>query len=189
MPLNLSMRSDEMRKIVFYGVISLDGFLADEQDNLQWLFDTDLEDVSTYEDFEKHVDTIAMGRVTYEETQKIIGDTLHYLDKKKIVFSRSRTGNIVEGKYTSENPVSLLSKLREEKGKWIWIVGGGGIFSELLEANMIDEYWIQIAPVLLGKGKRLFKEGNYAQRLEFIETTQMGEMTELHFKKKMHTHN
>lgn len=173
-----------MRKIVFYGAISLDGFLADEHDNLQWLFDTDLENVSTYEEFEKQVDTIVMGRVTYDETQKILGDTLFYPGKKKIIFSRSRTGNIVEGKYTSENPVSLLSKLREEQGQWIWIVGGGGIFSELLEANLIDEYWIQIAPVLLGKGKRLFKEGNYAQRLEFIESTQMGELTELHFKKK-----
>jgi dihydrofolate reductase len=48
---------------------------------------------------------------------------------------------------------------------------------------MIDEFWIQIAPVLLGKGKRLFEEGKYRKRLEFVETTQMGELTELHFRK------
>ena len=73
---------------------------------------------------------------------------------------------------------------KKNEGKDIWIVGGGGLFSELIEADLIDEYWIQIAPVLLGKGKRLFEEGNYRQRLKFVETTHMGELTELHFKRK-----
>lgn len=65
-----------MRKIVFYGAISLDGFLADEQDNLQWLFDTDLAGVSTYEAFEENIDTVVMGRVTYEETTKMLEEEL-----------------------------------------------------------------------------------------------------------------
>lgn len=174
-----------MRKIVFYGAISLDGFLADEKDSLQWLFDTDLGGVSTYEDFDKHVDTIVMGRVTYEETNKMLNDAPFYQDKKTIVFSRSQNPDSSEVDFTSENPVELLSQLQQEEGGWIWIVGGGGLFSELLEADLIDEYWIQITPVLLGKGKRLFVEGDYARRLEFVETTQMGEMTELHYRKKV----
>ncbi len=173
-----------MRKIVFYGAISLDGYLADKQDNLQWLFDTDLGGISTYEAFEKEVDTVVMGRVTYEETQKLLGDTPFYPGKEKIIFSHTQTGRINEGRFISEDVVSVLKHLREKEGKMIWIVGGGGLLTQLIKANMIDELWIQIAPVLLGKGKRLFEEGEYAQRLEFVETTQMGELTELHFKKK-----
>lgn len=173
-----------MRKIVFYGAISLDGFLADEQDNLQWLFDTDLAGVSTYEAFEKNIDTVVMGRVTYEETTKMLEEEPFYLGKEKIIFSRTKNEKIEEGYFTSENPVNVLQELQKKNGKDIWIVGGGGLLSELIETDLIDEYWIQIAPVLLGKGKRLFEEGNYRQRLEFVETTQMGELTELHFRRK-----
>ena len=103
-----------MRKIVFYGAISLDGFLADEQDNLQWLFDTDLDGVSTYEEFEKEIDTVVMGRITYDETLKKLADEPFYSGREKIIFSRSKVGKIPEVRYTSENPVTLLSKLRKK---------------------------------------------------------------------------
>ena len=172
-----------MRKIVFYGAISLDGFLADEQDNLQWLFDTDLAGVSTYEAFEESIDTVVMGRVTYEETQKILDEEPFYVGKEKIIFSREKSGEIEEGRYVSGDPVTILKEIQQQDGQMIWIVGGGGLFTDLVAADMIDEYWIQIAPVLLGKGKRLFEEGDYRRRLEFVETTQMGELTELHFRK------
>lgn len=171
-----------MSKIMFYGAISLDGYLADEQDNLQWLFDTNLDGVSTYEAFEELLDTIVMGRVTYEEAKKIVEDAPFYEGKEVIVFSRTKTEEISGGYFTSEDPVQVIERLQQEE-KNVWIVGGGGLFTELLVADKIDEYWIQIAPVLLGKGKRLFEEGDYAQRLEFVETTQMGELTELHYRR------
>lgn len=172
-----------MRKIVFYGAISLDGFLADEQDNLQWLFDTDLAGVSTYESFEKDVDTVVIGRVTYEETKKILGDESLFPGKEKIIFSRTKNEELAEGQYVSGDTVTILEELQKQAGDSIWIVGGGSLFTELVVADMIDEFWIQIAPVLLGKGKRLFEESEYHKRLEFVETTQMGELTELRFRK------
>ncbi|AYW48938.1 dihydrofolate reductase [Tetragenococcus halophilus] len=173
-----------MGKIVFYGAISLDGFLADKQDNLQWLFDTDLAGISTYEAFEKQVDTVVMGRVTYQEAKKVIGDASFYPGKEKIIFSHNQKNDSDEEKFVSGDIVETLKSLKKQTGRMIWVVGGGSIVKPLLEENLIDEYWIQIAPVLLGKGKRLFEEGNYNYRLEFIETTQMGELTELHFRKK-----
>ncbi len=172
-----------MRKIVFYGAISLDGYLADEHDNLQWLFDTDLAGVSTYEAFDEEVDTVVMGRITYEETKKILDAAPFYQGKEKIIFSRTQTGTITEGKYVAGDVVKILKDLQAQEGKMIWIVGGGGLLTPLLEADLVDEFWIQIAPVLLGKGKRLFEEGNYARRLELIATTPMGELTELHLRR------
>lgn len=59
-----------MRKVVFYGAMSIDGYLADEQDSLQWLFDTNLAGVSTYEAFIEQVDTVVMGKTTYDEVKK-----------------------------------------------------------------------------------------------------------------------
>ncbi|GMA08787.1 dihydrofolate reductase [Tetragenococcus halophilus subsp. flandriensis] len=174
-----------MRKIAFYGAISLDGFLSDEQDGLQWLFDTELGGASTYESFEKQVDTIVMGNITYQEAKKMTDDASFYPNKEKIIFSHTEKGSWEEGRFVSGDIVDILNSLRKQEGKMIWVVGGGSIVKPLLEADMMDEYWIQIAPVLLGKGKRLFEEGDYNYRLEFVETTQMGELTELHLRKKV----
>ncbi|GEQ48987.1 hypothetical protein TK11N_08390 [Tetragenococcus koreensis] len=114
----------------------------------------------------------------------MMGDELFYPGKEKIIFSQTQKGTIEEGQFVSGDVTEILRSLREQSGEMIWIVGGGNLIKPLLEENLIDEYWIQIAPVLLGKGKRLFEEGNYNYRLEFVETTQMGELTELHFRKK-----
>lgn len=59
-----------MRKVVFYGAISLDGFLADEKDRLDWLFDTDLAGESTYEAFEDKIDTVVMGVLLIKKQKK-----------------------------------------------------------------------------------------------------------------------
>lgn len=174
-----------MGKVVFYGAISLDGYLADSNDNLQWLFDTDLAGVSTYESFAEKVATVVMGRITYDEVLKLLQEESLYPNKQKIVFSRTRTGEIHEGYFTSEDPVKVIGDLKNQVKDYIWIVGGGNLLTQLMKADLLDEYLIQIAPVLLGSGKRLFPTGNYQQRLTFVATTQMGELVELHYRKKM----
>ncbi len=78
--------------------------------------------------------------------------------------------------------MAFVSALKQEKN--VWVVGGGSLLKPLLEADLIDEWFIQIAPVLLGDGKRLFEAGDYARRLTFVETKQMGELTELHYVRK-----
>lgn len=78
-----------MRKIVFYGAMSLDGYLADKKDDLQWLLDSDL----GYEDFEKQVSTFVMGRKTFEVAQHIICDKALYAGKEKVIFSRKKLSN------------------------------------------------------------------------------------------------
>ncbi|MGX7162455.1 dihydrofolate reductase family protein [Enterococcus massiliensis] len=170
-----------MRKLVFYGAISLDGYLADTEDNLQWLFDTPTGE-TTYAAFDQLTDTLVMGRKTYEEAKKLTEGTPFYQDKEVIVFSR-KLKELPDATVVSENPVAYLKQLQQQEGKMIWFVGGGNLLKPLLEADMIDEWWIQIAPVLLGKGKRLFEDGNYHQRLELVDTTQMEQLYELHYRK------
>lgn len=170
-----------MRKIVFYGAISLDGFLSTKTDDLQWLFDMDLQGTSTYDAFEQTFDTMVMGRTTYEETLKIMGDAPFYPGKQKIIFSH-HSELTTDGEVVVGDPVPILKQLQQKSGQDIWIVGGGQLVTQLLEAGMIDEFYIQIAPVLLGQGKRLFENGDYTQRLDLVKTTQIGELTELHLR-------
>ncbi|MCV3295897.1 MAG: dihydrofolate reductase family protein [Oenococcus sp.] len=179
------MTSKTMRKVFFYGAISLDGFLAREDDSLQWLFDTELDPDYSIVDFEAGIDTVVMGNTTYKETHKILGDTPMFPGKEKIVFSRSQTGSVADGgRYVSGDPPAIVSDLKSAKGKNIWIVGGGTIVTQLVRQDLIDEFWIQIAPILIGRGKRLFEEADYEKRLSLIGIKRIDQLTELHLKRE-----
>lgn len=173
-----------MRKIVFYGAISLDGYLSRIDNDLQWLFDTDTGEETTYQTFFDKVDTVVMGRITYQETKKIMGGEAIYPDTQTIVFSHNDNLFYDDATVETEDPVAYLKKLRKQSGDMIWIVGGGNLLKPLIEADLIDEWWIQIAPVLLGEGKPLFEKGNYTNRLTLVDTTIMGELVELHYVRK-----
>lgn len=74
-----------MRKIIFYGAISLDGYLATKTDDLQWLFDTPTGKQTTYEAFYETIDTTIMGRKTYQEAKKYL-ETEAIIQRKRISF-------------------------------------------------------------------------------------------------------
>ncbi|KAF1297566.1 dihydrofolate reductase [Enterococcus sp. JM4C] len=173
-----------MRKIVFYGGVSLDGYLADESRSLQWLFDADNGTPMNYEAFIDTIDTTIMGRKTFEEALMYSEGENLYPDQTNYVFSRSSQEDKEGFTFISEDLVQFVKKLRAEEGKDIWIIGGGNLLKPLLEEDMIDEWWIQFTPVLLGKGIRLFEEGTYRNQLELLEVEKLGNFAELHLRKK-----
>ena len=173
-----------MRQVFFYGAISLDGFLATQSDELQWLFDTTLDpdyDISAFED---RIDTVVMGNTTYRETQELLGADPIFPNKEKIVFSRTESGQLMGGKYVSGDPVEILQDLKAQPGKAIWVLGGGKLVTTLLKHDLLDELWIQMAPVFLGTGKRLFEETTMAhKRFELVAVKPIGQLSELHLKR------
>lgn len=179
-----------MPRILFYGAISLDGYLAGRYDELDWLHATYLgaDGATTYDTFIETVNTLLMGRITFEETIRSISLDDWIGDRSIIVFSRNRDYVYDDDRVTivHTDPVAYLIELQlEEDAGDIWIVGGGQLLKPILEADLIDEWWLQIAPVLLGRGKRLFEEGDYLSRLDFIETKQMGDLVELRYRKQV----
>jgi dihydrofolate reductase len=145
-----------MRKVILYIAMSLDGYIAREDGSIDWLpaVDEAGEDYG-YGEFIADVDTVLMGRSTYEHILKL--GAYPYVDKHGVVFSRSRAGEIGEHvSFTAEDPDDVLRSLREEEGKDIWLVGGGDLVSSFLDKGLIDEYCIFIVPVLLGRGITLF---------------------------------
>ncbi|MDV7718691.1 dihydrofolate reductase [Pediococcus ethanolidurans] len=174
-----------MRQVQFYGAISLDGYLATPQHDLQWLFDTAGGDEANTNQFLKQVDTTIMGRKTYEVTKKTMGNELLFPDKMNYVLSRTHEGQTGDATYVNQSPVDLVRHLQTLSGSNIWIVGGGQVVTDLVAENLIDEWWIQVASVLLGKGIRLFPEGNYMTRLDLMEVVRYDQLAELHFKRKL----
>ncbi|WP_165003395.1 MULTISPECIES: dihydrofolate reductase family protein [unclassified Enterococcus] len=173
-----------MRKIIFYGAVSLDGYLAAQDHSLQWLFDTPTGERTTYEAFYETIDVTVMGRKTYEEAKKYLETEALYPEKTNYVFSTNKELQLPDAEVIHEDPVSFLKQLRQTSGKGIWIVGGGQLIKPLVENQLIDEWYIQIAPVLLGKGIRLFQEGDYEERYELVNTVRFGQFIELHYRKR-----
>lgn len=173
-----------MRRVQFYGAISLDGYLATTDHDLQWLMKTEGGEDANSDRFFKQIDTTIMGRKTYDVSKSLMGDELFFPDKDNYVLSRTRRGHEEDVTYYDGSPVELVHNLQKQAGGNIWIVGGGQLVTDLVAADLIDEWWIQIAPVLLGDGIRLFKKGDYATRLKLLDVNRYDQLAELHLRRR-----
>lgn len=147
------------RKTILYIATSLDGFIADSKGGIDWLHENAVgtETDTSYEDFYATVDTVIMGRTTYDQvTQELSPENYPYADSNTYVIT-SR-GNHKEGNitFTDENVTDLVARLQKEQGKNIFIIGGASIINPLIEKNAIDEYQLAIIPTILGGGIPLF---------------------------------
>jgi dihydrofolate reductase len=80
------------------------------------------------------------------------------------VFSRSKPPGERDGiVFTNESPATLISELRKRRGKNIWLMGGGELARDFLKADIVDELYLGVVPVLLGEGIPLFP-GGFPQR-------------------------
>jgi dihydrofolate reductase len=146
-----------MRKVTFGGASSLDNYFAREDGAVDWLMWSD-EAAEVMGDYWKTIDTVVMGRKTYEAARKMSkGKSNPYPGMKSYVCSRTLKAS--KGKSAviiSSDAVQLVRKLKKEPGKDICVMGGGKLAHSLLEAGLIDEIGFNIHPVLLGSGIPLF---------------------------------
>lgn len=176
-----------MRKLSLFIATSLDGYIAKPNDDLSFLklVEKEGEDYG-YAKFTDTIDTIILGRKTYDYVLKEIGSS-HYDNGKRNVFVITRTEKPSIGKTTfyTGNLTELVQRLKSQNGKNIYCDGGAEIVNELLKSDLIDEFIISIVPVLVGNGIRLFKDGRPEQNIELInsKTFDTG-LTQLHYKRK-----
>jgi dihydrofolate reductase len=147
-----------MRKIILALAASLDGYIARENGDVDWLKMEDLsEGADEMQEFFSSIDTIFWGRKTYEKGLEMGGSPEMYGDVMNYVFSRSPQAS--EGKnlrFITENVKEEVEKLKSGAGKNIWLMGGGELAKSFFEAGLIDEIIIGIQPVMLGSGIPLF---------------------------------
>jgi len=176
-----------MRKISLFIAMSLDGYIAKPNDDLSFLklVEKEGEDYG-YAEFTETIDTLIIGRRTYDYVLKEIGSS-HYDNGHRDVYVITRTERPQVGRtiFYTGNLTELVKRLKSEKGKDIYCDGGAEVINELLKHDLIDEITISVVPVLLGNGTRLFKEGTPEQTLEFIKvkTFETG-LIQLHYKRK-----
>jgi dihydrofolate reductase len=159
-----------MRKVTFGVANSLDNYIARPDGAVDWLlWSTDANKIM--QDFWKTIDTIVMGRKTYEvglEMSK--GQKNPYPGIKSYVFSRTLKASKDEAvEIVRGDAVRFVRKLKSEKGKDICVMGGGEFAKPLFEAKLIDEIGFNIHPVLLGQGIPLFHKMKHQIDLELLE--------------------
>lgn len=164
--------------IVFYGAISVDGYLARENHALDWLIGTEGENDTNYQEFYDGIDTIVMGRNTYEQILILSPEEFPYEGKRCYVFSRTLTGSTEHVTFINEDIVEFTKSL---KGQRIWVVGGGEILQPLLQAKLVDEWIIQIAPTILGRGIPMFVPGDQENELTLVDVRRYKQFAELHY--------
>jgi dihydrofolate reductase len=178
-------------KTQYFTATSLDGFIATEDDSLEWLFPLgDIND-SSYPEFIAGVGVLAMGSATYEwmlrNAEKVaaeVGSSWPYTQPTWIFSSRMLPA--IEGadiRFVKGDVRQVHTEMREAAGtKNIWIVGGGDLAGQFYDAGLLDELIVQIGSATLGKGKPLFPRRVLSPCLRLVSVRQMGSgMAELRY--------
>jgi len=157
-----------MRKVTYGAAVSLDGYIAGDNDRIDWLRWSD--DVATITSrYWETVDCVLVGRKTYDVGLK--SGTKSYPGKVTYVFSRTArletSDSLVQ---VSSDAVEFVRTLKHGNGKGICVMGGGELAQGLLEAGLVDEVGCNIHPVLLGSGVPLFRVLSKQRELELIES-------------------
>lgn len=175
------------RNIILYISASLDGYIAKNNGAVDWLMGSSGNPNvdSGFDKFYSSIDTVVMGRTTYEQVINELSPGIWVYEGKKCYVATTKkyeSDNRVE--YISEDITGFIKSLKNQKGKDIWIVGGGKLIDKFIKQDMIDKYIITIIPTILGDGIPLFIGENPEIRLELIETKVVDGMVELTYVKR-----
>ena len=175
-----------MKKLILYIAMSLDGFIADQDGKVDFLYGNDPTNNSgDYEAFIKDIDTVIMGNKTYKQLiTELSPDRYPYEDMTSYIITRSNQTSIQDNIIYHNDPVALVKALKNESGKNIFLIGGADVIDPLIQENLIDVYQIYIIPTILGKGIRLFKESDTEKRLQHLRTWTYNGITRLVYIRK-----
>ena len=148
-----------MTRTVFYTATTLDGFLADENDSLAWLFkqEQDEDGPFSYDEFIAGVGAITMGRTTYEWVLDHERGSWPYRLPCRVFSHHDLPEVDGDVRFVQGDVRPVHEELVEAAdGKDVWVVGGGDLAAQFAEAGLLDELVLSIAPVTLGAGRPLF---------------------------------
>jgi dihydrofolate reductase len=144
-----------MRKVILGLAVSLDGYIARENGDVDWLRMEDLtEGAKEAKEFHKTIDAIFLGRKTYRKGLEM-GGNFGGIDC--YVFSRTPSASAeANPHFISENVKERVEEMKRREGKNILLMGGGNLAKTFFAEDLIDELILGIQPVILGKGIPLF---------------------------------
>jgi len=177
-----------MAKLVSLMHVSLDGFMAGPNGEIDWIvFDKELNDYVV--DIRQTADATVYGRVTYKTMEnywptvltdpnspKDAMDYTQWIDKKlKVVVSTTLpSANWNNTKLIKTNVAEQISRLKKELKGELLLLGSATLHQSLLKMGLIDEFRLTVNPVVLGSGIPLFKNVQDKLRMELLDTKKFG---------------
>ena len=185
-----------MKKIISFMHISLDGFVAGPNGEMDWI----KVDEEIFDYVGKRIgesDTALYGRVTYEMMESYwptagdepgaskhdIEHSKWYKKAHKIVLSNTLKGAVLANtEIISDNLPDRINKIKQQPGKEIPVFGSPTATHSLIQLNLIDGYWLFVNPVILGRGIPLFVDIKDKTKLKLLTTRQFSSgVTELNY--------
>jgi dihydrofolate reductase len=175
-----------MRKITSFMHISLDGFVAGPNGEMDWI----KIDEEIFDFVGKRIsvgDTALYGRVTYEmmenywptagdkptATKHDIEHSRWYKKVNKIVLSKTmKDTNLTNTKIINENLSDIINEIKQQSGNEILLFGSPTATHSLIKLNLIDGYWLFVNPIILGRGIPLFVDIKDKIELKLLTTRQ-----------------
>ncbi len=173
-----------MRKLVSFMHVSLDGFVAGPNGEMDWI-KVDEEIFEYAGDRTNLADTALYGRMTYDmmdaywptaadqpdASKHDIEHSTWYMKVEKVVLSRSMKGKILpKTLIVSDNIAEEVNRLKTAIGEEIIIFGSPSATNYLTQENLVDEFWIFVNPILLGQGIPFFKNLKQKTKLKLIKS-------------------
>ncbi|WP_144877403.1 dihydrofolate reductase family protein [Microbacterium sp. 1.5R] len=154
----------------FYTASSLDGFIATDDHSLDWLLsqDIDQDGPMAYQGFERGIGALAMGASTYEWVMRHEHGAWGYAQPTWVFthrdLERPEVGDVrfVQGEVAAAHATMIDAAADKD----VWVVGGGELAGQFADAGLLDEVWVQFAPLTLGSGAPLLPR---ALALELLE--------------------
>lgn len=168
------------RKVFLYIAASIDGYIAGENGEMGWLNDFEGEGDNGFSSFYQTIDTIIMGRKTYDSLMTMV-DEFPHADKTCYIFSHSNGREEPHVQFINQPVDHFINNLLKQEGSNIWLVGGSELLAEFLKEQLVDEMVITTVPIILGKGIPLFKKGVPETKFEVIKTIRLGEFVQIHY--------
>ncbi|HEY2375074.1 MAG TPA: dihydrofolate reductase family protein [Gemmatimonadaceae bacterium] len=157
-----------MRRVTYGAACSLDGFIAGNNGEIDWLQSSrDVNEIMR--DYWKSVDAILMGRKTWDQAVRMGGGMGGLSKIGTYVFSRTLNSLDAKGAEVVRGDAgAFVRDLKQRAGKDICLMGGGDFARSLFEANVVDEVGMNVHPVLLGAGVPMFLDPSHRVGLELV---------------------
>ena len=152
-----------MRRVVYSVAMSLDGYIADPQGGYDWIvMDPEID----FDAMFKRYDVVLMGRKSYDAAKQ----SGYGMPKPQTyVFSKTLQQADAPDVTVSSDPRKTVTALKKQKGKEIWLWGGGELFRSVLELGLVDAVEVAVIPILLGAGLPMLPSSSARAKLKLTD--------------------
>ncbi len=170
-----------MAKVILYVAISMDGYVATEDDGLAWLNEIRGEGDNGFSQMYSRITTVVMGRRTFDILNQLVdvyphNDRMNYIFTNQPNFPQSDMIRVAQG-----DVQQWLTDYRRTNTGDVWLVGGGQLVSQFLVADLIDELILTVAPLHIGKGIPLWQPTPFVRYWHLNQLIQSGQFVQMYY--------